>query len=99
MQDTEVYANWLESRRLIISQLAATEASIHELGVRIDAYSEVSREKTLEIANRAEAAIADLRISVAGRELLILFSSGAIGLMTGGLAAAVVEVLVHQLGR
>ena len=99
MKDTEEYISWLESRRLIISQLTANEVSIHELGVRLDAYTEVSREKTLEIANRAEAALMDLKIWVAARGLLTLLSSGAIGLVTGGVAAAVVDLIMHELVR
>jgi hypothetical protein len=99
MQDTEEYKSWLESRRLIISELTTMEVSIRELGVRIDRYNEVSREKTLEIANRAEAGITDLRIRVDARELLAQLWSGAIGLVAGGVAAAVIQLLTHRFGQ
>jgi|HubBroStandDraft_4_1064222.scaffolds.fasta_scaffold1006943_2 hypothetical protein len=95
MQDSEEYAGWLESRRLIISRLTAMDLAIHELGVRIDGYNEVSREKTLQIANQAETAFADLKKRVAARDLLAILWSGAIGLLTGGLAAVVVELFRH----
>jgi hypothetical protein len=99
MQNTEEYVSWLESRRLIISQLTALEVSIRDLDIRIDRYNEVSREKTLEIANRAEAGITDLKIRVDARELLAQLWSGAIGLVSGGVAAAVIELLTHRFGQ
>ena len=97
MQDTEEYISWLESRRLIISQLTAMDISIRELGDRIDSYTEVSRERTLEVASQAEAGITALRIRVATRDLMGLLSSGGIGLVAGGVAAAVVQLLALRL--
>jgi len=99
MQDTEEYLSWLESRRLIISQLTAMEVSVRELGNRIDRYNEVSREKTIELASQAEAGIADLKMRVAARELLAQLWSGAIGLVAGGVAAVVVQLLAHRFGQ
>ena len=96
MLDTEEYRSWLESRRLIVSQLTVTEAAIRDLGARIDGYNEVSREKTLEIANHADAGIAELRMHVAARELLAQVWSGAIGLLTGGAATAIVQLLMYH---
>jgi hypothetical protein len=95
MQDSEEYAGWLESRRLIISRLTAMDLAIHELGVRIDGYNEVSREKTLQIANQAETALADLKKRIADRDFFAVLWSGAVGLLTGGVATAVVELLRH----
>ena len=97
MQDTEEYISWLESRRLIISQLTAMDISIRELGDRIDSYTEVSRERTLEVASQAEAGITALKIRVATRELMGLLSSGGIGLVAGGVAAAIVQLLALRL--
>jgi len=97
MQDTEEYISWLESRRLIISQLTAMDISIRELGDRIDSYTEVSRERTLEVASQAEAGITALRIRVATRDLMGLLSSGGIGLVAGGVAAAIVQLLALRL--
>ena len=97
MQDTEEYISWLESRRLIISQLTSMDISIRELGDRIDSYTEVSRERTLEAANQAEAGITALRIRVATRDLMGLLSSGGIGLVAGGVAAAIVQLLALRL--
>ena len=97
MQDTEEYISWLESRRLIISQLTAMDISIRELGDRIDSYTEVSRERTLEVASQAEAGITALKIRVATRDLMGLLSSGGIGLVAGGVAAAIVQLLALRL--
>ena len=99
MQDTEDYASWLESRRLITSQLSAMDVSIRELSDRIDRYNEVSREKTLDLANHADANIADLKTRLAARELLTFLWSGGIGLVTGGLAAATVQFLALHFVR
>ena len=97
MQDTEEYTSWLESRRLMISQFTAMDISIRELGDRIDRYTEVSRERTLEVASQAEAGITALRIRVATRDLMGLLSSGGIGLVAGGVAAAIVQLLALRL--
>ena len=97
MQDTEEYISWLESRRLIISQLTSMDISIRELGDRIDSYTEVSRERTLEVASQAEAGITALKIRVATRDLMGLLSSGGIGLVAGSVAAAVVQLLALRL--
>jgi hypothetical protein len=99
MQDPEEYITWLESRRLIISQLTAMEVSIRELGLRIDRYNEVSREKTREIANQAVAGLADLKARVAAREMLSLLWSGAIGLVAGGFAAAIAQLLTDRFAQ
>ena len=99
MQDTEEYANWLESRRLIISQLTAIDISIRDLNDRIDSYTEVSRERTLEVANQAESGITALKMRMVARELLGILSSGGIGLIAGGIAATVVQLLEFRIGR
>jgi len=95
MQDSEEYAGWLESRRLIISRLTATDVAIRELGARIDGYNEMSREKTLQIANQSETAFVDLKKRVAARDSLAILWGGAVGLVTVGMAAIVVEFLRH----
>ena len=40
MQDAEEYSSWLESRRLIISQLATMELAIRDLAGKIDKFNE-----------------------------------------------------------
>jgi hypothetical protein len=99
MQNTEEYTSWLESRRLIISQLTVMDISIRELSERIDSYTEVSRERTLEVASQAESGITALKMRMAARELLGLLSSVGIGLISGGIAATVIELLALRIGR
>jgi len=99
MQDSEEYSSWLESRRLIIAQLAAMDSSIRDLGSRIDRYSEASRERAVEMSKEAQIGIADLNLRVAMLELRAKLWGGVIGLLTGGAATGIVELISRQMQR
>ncbi len=99
MQDSEEYSSWLESRRLIIAQLAAMDSSIRDLGSRIDRYSETSRERTAEMFKEAQGSIADLNLRVAMLELRAKLWGGIIGLVTGGAATGIVELITRETQR
>jgi hypothetical protein len=43
MPEADEYSSWLESRRLIIAQLAAMDTSIRELGGKIDRFNDSAR--------------------------------------------------------
>jgi hypothetical protein len=99
MQSAEEYSSWLESRRLIISQLATLEASIRDLGTKIERFNDSAREKAIEVAKEAQLGIADLNLRVAMLELRAKLWGGVIGLAGGGVATVVVQLLMHSLGR
>src|SRR5690348_14332211 len=80
MPGTEELSSWLESRRLIISQLAAMDASIRDLSSKIDKFNDMSRERTIEMSKEAQAGIADLNLRVAMLELRAKLWGGLIGL-------------------
>jgi hypothetical protein len=99
MQNAEEYSSWLESRRLIISQLATLEASIRDLGSKIDKFNDSAREKAVEVAKEAQLGITDLNLRVAMLELRAKLWGGVIGLAGGGVATVVVQLLMHTIQR
>jgi hypothetical protein len=99
MQNSEEYSSWLESRRLIISQLATLETSIRDLGSKIDKFNESAREKAIEAAKEAQSGISDLNLRVAMLELRAKLWGGIIGLAGGGVATVVVQLITHGLGH
>jgi hypothetical protein len=99
MQNTEEYSSWLESRRLIISQLAAMDSSIRDLSTKIDRYSDSSRDRVIEMSKESQTGIADLNLRVAMLELRAKIWGGIIGMMSGGVATVVVQLLMHQTGK
>jgi hypothetical protein len=99
MQNADEYSSWLESRRLIISQLATLEASIRDLGSKIDKFNDSAREKAIEVAKEAQTGITDLNLRVAMLELRAKLWGGVIGLAGGGVATVVVQLLMHTIQR
>jgi hypothetical protein len=99
MTDNEEYSSWLESRRLIISQLAMMDGSIRDLSTRIDKFNEVARERAVDAAREAQTGIADLNLRVAMLELRAKLWGGVIGLLSGGVATAIVQLVTKSLAR
>jgi hypothetical protein len=99
MHDTEEFSSWLESRRLIIAQLAAMDSSIHDLSAKIDRFNELTREKAIEVARESQAGIADLNLRVAMLELRAKLWGGLIGLLGGGTATVIVDLVSRELHR
>jgi hypothetical protein len=99
MTETDEYASWLESRRLIISQLGAMDSSIRELGSKMDRFNDVAREKAIEVARDAQAGIADLNLRVAMLELRAKLWGGFVGLLAGGIATIIVQLINHSISH
>jgi hypothetical protein len=99
MAENEEYPSWIESRRLIISQLAVMDSSIRDLSAKIDRYSEASRERTVEMSKEAQVGIADLNLRVAMLELRAKLWGGIIGLFSGGFATVIVQLISHDMGH
>jgi hypothetical protein len=97
MQDTDEYASWLESRRLIISQLAAMDSSIRDLGAKIEKFNDTAREKAIEVAKEAQSGIAELNLRVAMLELRAKLWGGLLGMAGGGVGTAIVQIVMHSL--
>ena len=99
MQNADEYSSWLESRRLIISQLATLEVSILDLGSKIDKFNDTAREKAIEVAKDAQLGFSDLNLRVAMLELRAKLWGGVIGLAGGGVATGVVQLVMHSFQR
>jgi hypothetical protein len=99
MQDSDEFSSWLESRRLIISQLATMEAAIRDLAGKIDKFNDSAREKAIEVAREAQSGISELNLRVAMLELRAKLWGGMIGLVAGGVGTAIVQLVMHSLVR
>jgi hypothetical protein len=99
MAENEEYSSWIESRRLIISQLAVMDSSIRDLSAKIDRYSEASRERSVEMSKEAQAGIADLNLRVAMLELRAKIWGGIIGLFSGGFATLIVQLVTRDIAH
>jgi hypothetical protein len=99
MQDHDELASWIESRRLIISQLTAMDASIRELSNRIDRFNENSRDRSLELSNEAQEGISDLKLRVAMLELRAKLWGATLGMVGGGVATGVMQLILDTLHR
>jgi hypothetical protein len=99
MQDAEEFSSWLESRRLIISQLATMESAIRDLGSKIDRFNDSAREKAIEVARDAQSGISDLNLRVAMLELRAKLWGGAIGLAAGGVGTVIVQLILRAMQR
>ncbi len=97
MADNEEYLSWVESRRLIISQLTAMDGSIRDLVTRIDKYNESARDKVAELSREAQTRISELTLRVAMLELRAKLWGGAIGLLSGGIATGLVNMLMASM--
>jgi len=97
MADTEEYSSWLESRRLIIAQLAAMDLSIRDLGSKIDRFNDSAREKAIEVAKEAQSGISELNLRVAMLELRAKLWGGVIGMISGGVATVIVDLVTREI--
>lgn len=99
MRDPDDDSSWFESRRLIISQLATMESAIHELGSKIDRFNDSAREKAIEVAKESQSGISLLNLRVAMLELRAKLWGGVIGLAGGGVATAIVQLVMRSYDR
>lgn len=91
-EDSEA-GSWIESRRLIISQLRDMDGSIRELSARIDRFNENARDKASEVAKEAQAGIMALNLRVAMLELRAKMWGAIVGLVGGALGTLLVELV------
>jgi hypothetical protein len=96
MPEVEEYSSWLESRRLIIAQLAAMESAIRDLAGKIDKFNDSAREKAIEVAKDAQGGITELNLRVAMLEMRAKLWGGIIGLAGGGVATVIVQLVMRQ---
>jgi hypothetical protein len=97
--DSEEYLSWIESRRLIIAQLATMESAIRDLAGKIDKFNDIARENVIKVGKEAQAGIADLNLRVAMLELRAKLWGGLIGLAGGGVATIVVQLVMRMVDR
>jgi hypothetical protein len=95
--ENEEYASWLESRRLIIAQLAAMDGSIRELGARIDRYNDIARDRAAQLAKDAQDGLTDLRMRVAMLELRAKLWGGLLGVMGGAFATGMTQLIIASM--
>jgi hypothetical protein len=96
MPEVEEYSSWLESRRLIIAQLATMESAIRDLAGKIDKFNDSAREKAIEVAKDAQGGITELNLRVAMLEMRAKIWGGIIGLAGGGVATVIVQLVTRE---
>jgi hypothetical protein len=96
MPEVEEYSSWLESRRLIIAQLATMESAIRDLAGKIDKFNDSAREKAIEVAKDAQDGITELNLRVAMLEMRAKIWGGIIGLAGGGVATVIVQLVTRE---
>jgi hypothetical protein len=99
MLDADEFPSWVESRRLIISQLTTMESAIRDLGGKIDKFNDSARERGIELAKESQSGIAELNLRVAMLELRAKLWGGIIGLASGGVGTVVVQLVMRSLQR
>jgi hypothetical protein len=99
MPDADEFPSWIESRRLIISQLTTMESAIRDLGAKIDKFNDSAREKAIELAKDSQTGIAELNLRVAMLELRAKLWGGIIGLASGGVGTIVVQLILRSFQR
>jgi len=99
MRDADEFSSWIESRRLIISQLTTMESAIRDLGAKIDKFNDSSRERALEVAKESQSGISDLNLRVAMLELRAKLWGGMIGLAAGGVGTVIVQLIMRSFQR
>ena len=93
MPDTDEPASWLESRRLIISQLSTMDASLRELSGKIEKFNDTAREKAVGVAREAQQGITELNLRVAMLEMKTKMWGAAIGLVAGGIGTIAIDII------
>lgn len=96
--DTE-FSSWLESRRLIITQLANMDRSIQELSRKVDQFKDAAREQTTEHADKAQTAINDLNVRLSVLDMRIKMWALAFGAVAGIAAEIVTGLVTKGLGH
>lgn len=82
---SEEFSSWLESRRLIISQLSRMDNSVRELGVKVDRFNDTARERTEEMSREAQRAINDLNVRLSVLDMRVKMWAAGIGFGSAGL--------------
>jgi hypothetical protein len=75
------------------------DGSIRDLAVKIDKFNDSAREKAIDVAREAQSGIADLNLRVAMLELRAKLWGGAIGLATGAVGTAIVQLVMRTVER
>ncbi len=95
--DNEELASWIESRRLIIAQLAAMDGSIRELATRIDRFNDLARERTAELAKEGQTGLGELRMRVGMLELRAKLWGAVLGVVGGVVATGIAQLMVTAM--
>ena len=94
----EDQSSWLESRRLIITQLKSMDDAIRALTEKIERQSDVARERIVVVATDTQKDLADLRVRIAMLEVSAKIWGGVIGLVGGSLGTLILDVLLGKFG-
>lgn len=94
-EQSEEFSSWLESRRLIIAQLASMNDSIKDLSAKVDRFNDGARERTDEMSGEARRAVNDLNVRLSILDMRVKMWAATIGLASG-VAGEIVMQLVFK---
>ena len=87
--------DWVENRKLIVSQLSVMDKSINDLGGKIETFHEANRSRTTDIEKDLRASLTEMTVRIAMLEVRAKIWGGIIGLATGSGAALVIDLISH----
>lgn len=91
--------SWVESRKLIISQLRSMDDSIRMLGDRIERMQEKGRERDSLFEAQITTKVAELHTRMAMMEVKAKIWGGAIGLIGGSIGTALAHIVAGGLTK
>src|SRR4051812_12406041 len=82
IDDNEI-ASWVESRRLIISQLRDMSSAIRGLSEKIEMQNEKGRDRISTIENQMQTSVSDIKVRISMLEVRAKIWGGMVGLIGG----------------
>ena len=92
-------ASWIESRRLIVTQLRSMDEAIRGLADKIEKQNEIARERLIGVATDTNKEIGELRVRISMLEISAKIWGGMIGLVGGTLATLIINILPGKLSK
>lgn len=89
--------SWVESRRLIISQLRSMDEAIRSLADRIEQQNEKGRDRISVFESHVQTGLSDLNVRIAMLEVRAKIWGGMIGFLGGAIASGVIDIVIGKV--
>lgn len=95
--NNESPSSWNESRRLIISQLRSMDASIKELGTKIESLNEKGRDRIVLLDASVATQMSDMKVRIAMLEVRAKIWGGMVGFVGGAVASGIIDIMIGRV--